>query len=66
MREAVLIIVSAAGFGVKRLGSAIYFLHDLFMSQLLWVSVFPPVKMRELKVTRPWIFQPGFAVNCEE
>lgn len=58
MREAVLIIVvSAAEFGVKRLGSAIYFLHDLFMLQLLWVSVFPPVKMRELKVTRPWIIQ---------
>lgn len=47
-----IVAVEAAGFGVKRLGSAIYFLHDLAMVQLLWASVSPPAKMRTLKMTR--------------
>lgn len=53
LRGAVLIIVvRAVGFGVKRLGSAVYFLHDLAMLQLLWASISPPAKMRGPKMTR--------------
>ena len=58
MREAVLIlVVRAAGYGVKRLGSTIDFLHNLALLQWLWASVPPSVKIRELKTTRPRIFQ---------
>ena len=58
MREAVLILVVwAAGYGVKRLGFTIDFLHNLALLQWILASVSPSVKMMELKMTRPRILQ---------